>query len=55
MEDLIRDGVSLMALDVENQDKMVGIQTANTVTRYKTHICKVWKLKFSFYEKATKI
>ena len=36
VEDLIRDGVSLMALDVKNQDKIVGIRTANTVTRYKT-------------------
>ena len=33
LEDLIRDGVSLMVLDMNNQNKMVGIRTASTIKR----------------------
>ena len=33
VKNLIRDGVSLMALDINNEDKMVGIRTAATVNR----------------------
>ena len=33
VENLIRDGVSVMALDINNNDKMVGIRTAAAISR----------------------
>ena len=45
VEDVISDGVSIMTLDTNQNNKLVGIRLAYTVTRYFLHILSSYSLE----------